>query len=306
MQRRIKAVLDHFNINRSELKGWLFCATPKLAKLAELKGKTRTVGPLEIQLRATIERHEPDIISLDPFVKTHALEENSSGDMDFVCDLLARLAVEYNIGVDSPHHVHKGTITPGDADSGRGSSGIRDAGRLVYTLVPMSEDEAKMFGVPLEQRRLHIRLDSAKVNIVPPSGAATWFSLIGVPIGNATPEYPSGDTVQVAVPWTPPNIWADTSIATINIILTEIDRGLDNGQRYSAESRAKDRHAWHVVKRHYPDKSEGQCREIIKIWIANGLLQTEDYDDPVDRKPRKGLRVDNTKRPVAARLPMDD
>jgi hypothetical protein len=41
--------------------------------------------------------------------------------MDFVCDLLARLAVEFNIAVDSPHHVHKGQITPGDADSGRGA-----------------------------------------------------------------------------------------------------------------------------------------------------------------------------------------
>jgi hypothetical protein len=132
------------------------------------------------------------------------LEENDSGDMDFVCDLLARLAVEFNIAVDSPHHVHKGTITPGDADSGRGSSGIRDAGRLVYTLTPMSEHEAKTFGVPVEDRRLYVRLDSAKVNITPPSGKATWFRLLGIPIGNATPEYPHGDTIQVVEPWNHP------------------------------------------------------------------------------------------------------
>src|SRR5215467_1093855 len=29
LQRRIKAVLDHYGIERSELKGWLFCASPK-------------------------------------------------------------------------------------------------------------------------------------------------------------------------------------------------------------------------------------------------------------------------------------
>jgi hypothetical protein len=29
LQRRIKAVLDRYGIDRSELKGWLFCATPK-------------------------------------------------------------------------------------------------------------------------------------------------------------------------------------------------------------------------------------------------------------------------------------
>ena len=118
MERRIKAVLDHYNIKRSELKGWLFCASPKLAKLAEMKNRTRIIGPLEQQLRDAIARRQPDIISLDPFIKTHSLEENDLGDMDFVCDLLARMAVEYNIAVDSPHHVHKGQLTPGDAELG--------------------------------------------------------------------------------------------------------------------------------------------------------------------------------------------
>jgi hypothetical protein len=74
--------------------------------------------------------------------------------MDFVCDLLASFAVEFGIAVDSPHHVHKGTVTPGDADSGRGSSGIRDAGRLIYTLTLMSENEARMFGISPEDRCL--------------------------------------------------------------------------------------------------------------------------------------------------------
>src|SRR5262249_40187983 len=153
------AVLLHYGIDRSELKGWLFCASPKLAKLAEMKNRTRIIGPLVQQIREAITRHDPDLVSLDPFIKTHGLEENDSGDMDFVCDLLANLAVEFNIAVDSPHHVHKGTVTPGDADSGRGSSGIKDAGRLVYTLVTMSETEAKMFNIDAADRFKYVRLD---------------------------------------------------------------------------------------------------------------------------------------------------
>jgi hypothetical protein len=115
------------------------------------------------------------IVALDPFVKLHSLNENDSGDMNFVCDLLVRLAVEHKIAVDIPHHVHKGQVTPGDADAGRGSSGIRDAGRLTYTLTPMSVDEAKLLGVETEDRFSYVRLDSAKVNIAPrearPSGS---------------------------------------------------------------------------------------------------------------------------------------
>jgi hypothetical protein len=297
LQRRIKAVLDHYHIDRGDLKGWLFCATPKLAKLAQLNGKTRVAGPLEQQLRAAIARRKPDIMSLDPFVKTHALEENSSGDMDFVCDLLARVAVEFDIAVDSPHHVHKGAITPGDADSGRGSSGIRDAGRLIYTLAPMSEDEARTFGIPTENRRSYVRLDSAKVNIAAQTTNATWFRLIGVPIGNATAEYPHGDTVQVVEPWEPPETWAGVSPITLNAALDEIDQGLADGQRYSGESSAKDLAAWPVVARHCPSKTEGQCREIIRTWLKTELLYKKEYDNPIQRKTRQGLYVDPTKRP---------
>ena len=239
LQRRIKAVLDHYGIDRKELKGWLFCASPKLAKLAEMKNRTRAIGPLEQHIRDAIKRRNPDIVSLDPFIKTHGLEENDSGDMDFVCDLLARMAIEFNIAVDSPHHAHKGQVTPGDADSGRGSSGIRDAGRLVYTLAPMSEADAKIFNIKAENRRSYVRLDSAKVNIAAPSAKAEWFHIIGQPIGNSTDEYPNGDIIQVVEPWSPPDAWKDTTPIGLNAILTDIDHGLTDedgnptGQRYS-------------------------------------------------------------------------
>jgi AAA domain len=298
LQRRIKAVLDHFQIDRSELDGWLFCATPeKMSKLAELKDKKRSVGPLEQQIRDAIVRRQPDLVSLDPFVKIHALEENDSGDMDFVCDLLARFAVEFGIAVDSPHHVHKGQLTPGDADSGRGSSGIRDAGRLVYTLAPMSEAEAQTFGIDLEDRCTYVRLDAAKVNIAARSGTATWFHMIGVPIGNATVDYPNGDTVQVVEPWSPPDIWTDLSDDLLNQILTAIDAGLGDGNFYTAANNATDRAAWRVVKRFAPDKPDGQARQMIAAWLRTGLLLTFDYTNPQTRKDVKGLRVDSTKRP---------
>jgi RecA-family ATPase len=129
LQRRIKAILDHYGIDRAELKRWLFCKARRNSKLAEMKNRQRIVGPLEQQLRAAIEHRRPDLIALDPFIKTHGLAESDSSDMDFVCDLLAMMARDYDVAVDSPHHVHKGLIAAGDADAGRGSSGIRDAGR---------------------------------------------------------------------------------------------------------------------------------------------------------------------------------
>jgi hypothetical protein len=303
LQRRIKAVLDHYGINRSELKEWLFCAAPKLAKLAQMDNRTRVIGPLEQQLRDAIGRRKPDIVSLDPFIKTHSLEENDNVAMDFVCDLLARLAIEFNIAVDSPHHVHKGQVTPGDADSGRGASGIKDAGRLVYTLVTMSEDEAQAFNIEPQNRHGYVRLDSAKVNIAARSDKAEWFHIIGIPIGNATDAYPNGDTVQVIEPWAPPSAWTGTTAESLNRLLNEIDRGLTdddgkpNGQRYSNAPNADKRAVWPLVQQHYPEKSEGQCRTIIHAWLDTGLLYPEKYDDPVEYKKRSGLYVNDAKRP---------
>jgi hypothetical protein len=179
--------------------------------------------------------------------------------MDFLCDLLTQLAIQHDIAIDAPHHTRKGNLTPGDADTGRGGSSIKDAGRLVYTLTPMSEADAKMFGINEVDRQRYVRLDPAKVNIAPRAQSAKWFRLIGVRLCNGTKaadgnpggDYPNGDEVQTVEMWTPPSSWADTSTPVLNTILSEIDRGLDNGQRYSNASKATDRAAWKVVERHY-------------------------------------------------------
>jgi hypothetical protein len=299
LRRRVAAACIHHNINRGDLKGWLYYATPKGIKLAELTngGGARQRGKLEQELRDQIVKIKPDIVCLDPFVKTHSLEENDNSAMDFVCDLMAALADEFNIAVDAPHHARKGLTTPGDADTGRGGSSIRDAGRLVYTLTPMSEAEADQFNIEAGDRRSFIRLDSAKVNIVRTARSATWFKLVSVNIGNGTEQYPSGDEVQTVEPWAPPDTWAVSSV-TLNAVLTDIDAGLPNGQRYSnAPAAGQTRQVWRVIQKHIPDHSEAQCREIISAWLRNDILYPESYDDPVQRKPLQGLRLDPAKRP---------
>ncbi|MEH2485426.1 AAA family ATPase [Bradyrhizobium sp. AZCC 2230] len=297
LQRRIAAARIHHGIEPDDLKGWLFCATPKGIKLADLKDGARVAGPLEAMLRHVIKTRKIDLLGLDPFVKLHALEENDNGAMDFVCDLLVKLAIEFNIAVDVPHHTKKGLQTAGDADAGRGASSARDAGRLMYTLTRMSDAEGETFGIPAEERRLYVRLDSSKVNIAPPSGEATWFKLIGVRLDNGTPDYPQGDEVQTVIPWHPPKTWDGITAAQLNAALDDIEAGFPNGQRYSDASAAADRAAWQAVQRHCPGRTEPQCRDIVRTWVKNGVLIHEDYDDPVTRKARKGLRVCTGKRP---------
>jgi len=298
MKRRIVAVLKHYGIEQRELKGWLlFSSPPKRSKLAQMVKHNRMVGPLVEQINQAIEQYKPDLVSLDPFVKTHSLEENDSGDMDFVCEMLAEMASRYNIAIDSPHHVHKGIIVPGDADSGRGSSGIKDAARLVYTLCPMNENEAVQFGIDSTSRWSFVRLDPAKINIAVHSSEATWFQIHGENIGNGNADYPAGDTVQVVEPWKPPEKWEGTDSFGLNKILDAIARGIEDGRRYSNAGAATDRAAWPLVRAQYPDKTEAQCKRMIRAWIDTGLLYNDEYQDPKRRDAVKGLFVNEAKRP---------
>lgn len=305
VDKRIKAIVDHYGLDREkDLKGWFTCwRLRKTHKLAVLDAKRmRQVGNLDRLLRERVAKaaqdgNPIDLVCLDPYVKLHGLDENSSGDMNFVGDILDSLVVDLGIAIDAPHHVHKGTIEPGDADAGRGSSGIRDAARINSTLCSMSKEEAERFGVPVELRRQYVRLDPAKVNIAPPAEKATWFKLASVPLGNATPGYPNGDSLQVIEPWKPPALW-DASDETLNHILDDISAGIDKGaRRYSAAPASTDRAVWPVVHRHLPTKTEAQCRAIVSVWMREGVLFAEDYADPAEHKQRKGLYVNDAKRP---------
>jgi hypothetical protein len=290
--RRLFAARKHHKIDHTEIKGWLFRVAPgsKVGKLVELDDRGRAIrGALKQILEDAIERRRIDLVCLDPFIKTHAVDENVNKLMDAVVEVLTDLGAKYDIAVDIPHHTRKGPADPGNADSGRGASAQKDAGRLVYTLTVMSADEAKAFGIDEEQRRLFVRMDSGKVNIAPPMWKAKWFRLVGVQLDNATALYPRGDEVQTVEPWTPPEIWQDLDGATIQRILDRIDAGMPNGDRYSAAASAKARAAWRVVVEE-TGKTEAQAREIIKTWVKNGTLESYLYKNS-DSKEVEGLRV---------------
>jgi hypothetical protein len=298
LRRRVYAVMRHYHLPPADVKGWLFLDAPKGLRMAEMKDGAPVVGPLKAYLEAAIHRYQLDIVSLDPFVKTHGLPENSNDAIDWVCTIAAEMAIQHDIALDSPHHTNKGSNqAPGDSNRGRGGTAHKDAGRLVYTLTPMTPEEARAFNRTEAERRSLIRMDSAKVNITPPATEAKWFRLVSVPLGNATPQYPNGDHIQAAEPWTPPETWEGLNHPMLNAILDDIAAGTDHGQRYSGAPNAKDRAAWRVVQAHARDKSEKQCREVINAWLRSGTLYHADYDDPVDHKPRAGLCVHPAKRP---------
>src|SRR5262249_24100204 len=139
IRRRLRAPMDHYNIDRDVLAGWLFAFTPtQRIDLAPPKDGHRDFSVLEMQIRKFVTDHKIDLVSFDPFVKLHSADENDNTAIDIICSLLSRMAIDLNIAVDILHHEKKGTPEPGDPNRGRGASSRRDAGRLEYTLTSMS------------------------------------------------------------------------------------------------------------------------------------------------------------------------
>ena len=94
LRRRVYAVLRYHGIAPAELDGWLFLSAPKGLKLL-FRGEKGApqIGALKQLLIDAIEKHRIDVVSLDPFIKTHGLEENDNNAIDLVCDLLASIAI---------------------------------------------------------------------------------------------------------------------------------------------------------------------------------------------------------------------
>lgn len=303
LQRRILAAMMHYGIDRADLKGWLFYAAPGAAAgklMTTDKNAHAERGRLADSIEATVIKRNIDLVAIDPFVKSHTVPENENSIIDEVMQVLVDLAVKRNIAIDTPHHVSKGIAEPGNANKGRGASSMVDAARLVFTLTTMSTEEAAAFGVPGTERKQYVRVDSGKVNIARSGGAPKWFKLIGIRLGNATELYPNGDEVQTVEPWKPPETWADLSDDLLNRVLTKIDAGLPGGNRYTDAPRGGERSAWKVITDLAPTKTEAQAREIIKTWVKNKVLVSDEYENPKTRKMVSGLKVDNSKRPGAS------
>ena len=302
LRRRIGAAKKHYGIADAELDGWFyFAALGRVdGKIALLDERQQVVpGPLARNLSRLIGELHLDLVAFDPFIKCHSVAENDNTGMDAVMEILTDLAKEHNIATDSIAHNNKGLGEPGDANRLRGASAQKDAARLVHTLTAMSKEEAERFGVSEQERSACVRFDRAKANYGR-AVDAKWFKLVGVRLGNCNvdPAYPEGDEVQVAEPWSPPDLWRDLTAPVANRILDEIDAGLPDGNRYSNHHSAKERAAWHVVARHAPTKTEAQARLIIGDWIKSGTLVIEQYQSRTTFKQMKGLRVDDARRPA--------
>jgi hypothetical protein len=298
-RRRLSAVLRQFGALPCDISGKVIRVGPTgVGMLFTRNSETGIIvnAPAMDELRQLIEDHHPDVLIADPLAELHTAEENDNTALRAIIAAFRSLAAEFNIAVILLHHTRKGAAIAGDPDSARGASAIIGGARIVLTLTTMSEEDAEAFGIPKgrQSRAQYVRLDDAKQNYTA-IGDAQWYT-------KALYNLDNGEVVVAALPWTPPDIWRSLKGVIVNRILDDIDAavGLEEGQRYSNDGNAQKRAAWKVVRKHAPGLTAEQAREAINTWVKNDVLFREPYHDPIERKDRQGLYVNNGKRPGAA------
>lgn len=291
-RRRLSAVLRQFDATPADIKGKIIRAGPLGVGTLLAQGENGALGETAVMdhIRRLIEAHHPKMLIADPFAELHEAEENDNTAVRKVLAAFRSLAIEYDIAVILLHHTRKGALTAGDPDGARGASATIGAARIVKTLLPMQEEDAELFGLPTSRkaRSAYVRLDDAKQNYAG-IGDAQWYEKVVYSLTN-------GEQVPAAVPWAPPDFWAEFNNSVANTILDDIEAGLPNGRRYSAAPQA-DRAAWRVVKKHLPEMADKQAKAVIKTWIENGVLESREAHNPEERKPEQGLFVNIAKRP---------
>jgi hypothetical protein len=141
--------------------------------------------------------------------------------------------------------------------------------------------------VPEDSARGLFRVDDGKANLSAPADKAVYRRMIGVKLDNE--EY-----IGVAVEFNLPDQWSGMSTSVVNNMLALIDKGPEDGERYSI--RPQDRQRWvglvitgYVFPNMDDAKTSGQAKSILRKWMDEGLIEEQQYHSPSQRKERGGV-----------------
>lgn len=298
LERRVAALQIRHMVGRDELDGRLFLHSGRDRRLvmARLSDDGYSIlYPDKDALIAAAREANIGHICVDPFVKSHSLEENSNPHMDAAATAWAEVGQETGASIELVHHTRKGT--PADIEAARGGKALTDAARVGQVMASMAPEEAAELGIKESDRWQYVRLDDAKVNMAPRASKARWFRLEMAQLGNSTPDYPNGDKVAAIAPWEPPPVFTQSPIE-LNAALDRIAAGPSPGTLYAPNKRGRANSRWvGIVLMEQLDVVESQAAAMVKAWLTSGLLTETTYHDTNEGRNRPGVLVQNSKRP---------
>lgn len=279
MERRIAAAAIRHGISQDEIAGYLFCdagrAQPLVTAAQSREGVT-IYQPVVDRIVAQMQAKRIGALIVDPFVASHAVNENDNQAVNAVMASWRLIADVTGACISLVHHTRKPNGEEMTVDSIRGGSSIIGAVRTARVLNPMSEAEAAKLGIEAAQRRRYIRIDNAKNNLAPPADKAQWIELTSVELGNGLH---GGDKVGVAQSWTPPDAWDGVRLEH----LQAAHRYLVQHGPQPASPQAREWFGHRVAEILELDPSAlsaARVRTVIDGWVKSGTIIKDRQRDP--------------------------
>ncbi|MEY3703793.1 MAG: hypothetical protein RLZZ561_1413 [Pseudomonadota bacterium] len=203
LERSISAAQQHHGVSKSEFDGKLFVDSAldgsELCTAIETREGMKLLEPVFDRISAEIKHKQIRALIIDPFVSSHAVEENSNTKIDKIVKAWARVARATGCAIILVHHTSKAGAGEVSAASARGASALTSAARGVLVINKMAADAARAVGVPDGERWRYFSVQDDKHSRAP-AEEARWFEIVSVAL-------PNGDSVGVATPWdVPPDV----------------------------------------------------------------------------------------------------
>jgi hypothetical protein len=281
LSRLVQAAAMHWVIREADIAGTLFVDSAmdgaELKMAVEDREGFRIIEPLMEALTAELIARKIDVLIVDPFVSSHSVNENDNGAIDAIAKKWARVATLAKCCIILSHHSKKMNGVEATSEASRGASALVNAARSAMVLNRMSEEEATRYGVEGEKRRRYFRAYDDKNNRAPPSDVSDWYHLASVDLGNGR-DGGEGDSIQVAVPWSPPDTFDGVTVDHLRQVQTAIAAGewrkSDQADDWAGNAVAD------VLGLDLGKASDkARVRRLLREWLDSGALAVEERKD---------------------------
>jgi len=299
LQRRLVAICMEHEVDVQEVAQNLYLTSGRDTRIIvaeEIDGTVMQVPAVREQIVKQMAEQRIDVMILDPFIATHAVNENNNPAMEKVMWEWRAVAEQANVAVEIVHHFRKGNGNEASSEDVRGASALLGACRSVRIASSMSQPEAERYAIDVKERRRYFWLQNPKANMRPPTDERLWRELVSVSLGNGNSIYNEGDKVGVVRDWIPPTADTQLSQGQKAVVLRDIE-GAYNKDPLSTRSDVRSVQwvgrilAQHMELDMNDAGARGTVKRILEEWEKDGSITKVSVRDHAKGRYVQGYKV---------------
>ncbi|MBO9377693.1 AAA family ATPase [Sphingomonas histidinilytica] len=286
VEKTVHAFMKLWNLTAADLADRLFldgidsAGTPNLKLAIEDKNGGFIVRrPVSEAVIEEMIARSIDYLDVDPFVSSHAVNENDNGAIDAVTKEWLRIAHASHAAVNLTHHVRKpngGEISAFDA---RGAVSMINAARSVLVFQKMTKEVATEFRIPECDRKRFFSVIDDKNNKAPPTSKADWYEFVGIGLGNGDDTGPE-DNIGAIQRWQAPDTFGGVSVRQLRHIQEMVNTQPEKARKHSSSPLWVGKLVAFVLDRNLDEAGEKEnIKKMIGTWLATGALKTVERKD---------------------------